>query len=94
MPELLKNQVMEPLNRVFSTHHHFHGVGMLDVEDSDMERILRMVQSPNLIWIPWYRCLFSSLPCWIPMKYLKYLEVGGSALETLWQYQSQGNPPM
>jgi hypothetical protein len=94
IPELLRNQVIEPLNRVFSTRHHFHGVGLLDIEDGDMEHILRTVQSPNIIWIRWYRCPFSSLPCWIPMKYLKYLEVGGSALETLWQDQSQAKPPM
>lgn len=67
----------------------FLGVDLLDVEDGDMERILGMVRSPNVKWVRWYKCPYSSLPSWIPMKKLTFLEVSGSALETLWQGPSQ-----
>lgn len=59
------------------------------VEDGDMERILTRVQLPNVIWIRWYKCPYSSLPTWIPTQNLTYLEVGGSLLQTLWKAQSQ-----
>lgn len=84
-----KRSMTQLLTRLLNTRHRFLGVGLLDVEDGDMERILTRVQSPNVIWIRWYKCPFSSLPTWIPMQNLTYLEVGGRLLQTLWQGQSQ-----
>lgn len=59
------------------------------VEDGLLERILGRVHSPNLIWLRWYNCPYSSLPSWIPMKNLRVLEVQGNELETLWQGELQ-----
>ena len=57
---------------------------LLDTEGGLVERILRRVRSPNLIWLRWQECQLTSLPLWIPMKNLSILEVIRSELETLW----------
>lgn len=66
-----------------------NGVDLIDVEDGHMERVLRRVQSPNLKWLRWHKCPYSSLPSWIPMKNLTFMEVWGRRLKTLWQDESQ-----
>lgn len=58
-------------------------------EEGYLEDILRRVQSPDLIWLRWYGCDYSSLPDWIPMKDLRVSEVEGSKLEILWPHQSK-----
>jgi hypothetical protein len=72
----------------------FEGIQMrklqlVDTEGSLLKRILMRVKSPNLIWLCWKKCPYSSLPPWISMKNLKVLEVSGDTLETLWQHESQ-----
>jgi len=62
---------------------------LVATEDGYLERILRRVRSPNLIWLRWYKCPYSCLPSWIPMENLKVLEVAGEKLKILWKRQSQ-----
>eukprot|EP00253_Pinus_taeda_P012479 PITA_12479 len=63
---------------------------LVDTEGSLLERILKSAKSPNLIWLRWNKCPYSSLPRdLIPMKKLKFLRVSGDKLETLWQQESQ-----
>eukprot|EP00253_Pinus_taeda_P007680 PITA_07680 len=62
---------------------------LLDIEDGLLERILRRVHAPNLIWLRWEKCPCSSLPSWILMENLRVLEVHGNELETLWQSENQ-----
>ena len=60
----------------------------LDILHSEgfiMERILKTVKSPNILWIRWKGCPHSSFPSWIPMNNLNILHVFGSVLNTLWQ---------
>lgn len=64
---------------------------LVDSVSSLLERIMRGVKSPNLIWLRWRDCPYSSLPSWIPLKNLRVLQVSGSILETLWQQESQVN---
>jgi hypothetical protein len=64
---------------------------LVDTEGSLLERILMRVKSPNLIWLCWKECPYSSLPPWILMKNLRVLQVSGYTLETLWQHESQVN---
>eukprot|EP00253_Pinus_taeda_P012245 PITA_12245 len=56
---------------------------LVDTEGSLLERILKSAKSPNLIWLCWNKCPYSSLPPLIPMKKLKFLRVSGDKLETL-----------
>lgn len=51
--------------------------------------ILRRVQSPNVIWLHWYECPYSSLPSQLPMENLRVLAVVASVLKILWSQQSQ-----
>eukprot|EP00253_Pinus_taeda_P001215 PITA_01215 len=58
---------------------------ILDIEESGhLERFLRKVHFPNLIWLRWVKCCSSSLPSWIPLKNLR-----GNKLETVWESESQ-----
>lgn len=73
---------------------HYSGVRrtmlqFLETEDALLERILRRAQSPNLVWLSWSKCPYSSLPSWIPTENLRVLQVAGSELKTLWQGQLQ-----
>ena len=58
---------------------------LVDTEGILLERILSRVKSPDLIWVCWKECPYSSLPDWIPMKKLRVLRVSGRTLKTLWQ---------
>ena len=62
---------------------------LVDTEGSLLERIMKRVKSPALIWLRWKDCPCSSLPSWIPMKSIRVLELLGGALQTLWQQESQ-----
>ena len=60
----------------------------LDILHSEgfiMERILKTLKSPNILWIRWKGYPNSSFPSWIPMNNLNILHVFGSVLNTLWQ---------
>jgi hypothetical protein len=83
-------------NRLYNTRYHFLGIGamnlqLLETEGHLLERILRRVHSPNLIWLSWRDCPYTYLPSWIPMKNLRVLKVEGRVLKTLWQGKSQVN---
>lgn len=60
---------------------------LLSAEGNLVESIVRVGQSPQLIWLCWLNCPFSSLPSWIPTKKLRVLKISedDSGLETLWQ---------
>lgn len=45
--------------------------------------------SPQLVWLCWHSCPFTSLPPWIPLNKLRVLEIKGSGLETLWPDDGQ-----
>jgi hypothetical protein len=45
--------------------------------------------SPQLVWLCWYSCPFTSLPSWIPLNKLTVLEIEGIKLETLWPDEHQ-----
>ena len=62
---------------------------LVDTEGSLLERIMKRVKSPALIWLRWKDCPYSSLPSWIPMKSLRVLELFGGAIQTLWKQESQ-----
>jgi hypothetical protein len=84
---------------VLSEYHdddEFEGIRMgrlqlVDTEGPLLECIMKRVKAPNLIWLRWKECPYSSLPSWISMKNLRILQVSGSRLETLWQHESQVN---
>ena len=62
---------------------------LVDTEGILLERILSRARSPDLIWLCWKECPYSSLPDWnISMKKLTVLRVSGRTLETLWQPNS------
>ena len=62
---------------------------ILHAEGVVVERILRRVELPDIIWLSWNDCPFSSLPSWIPVKNLRFLRVSGSELITLWESESE-----
>eukprot|EP00253_Pinus_taeda_P008855 PITA_08855 len=73
---------------------HSRSCGILNLEfvateDRCLERILEKARSPNLRWLRWLNCPYSSLPPWIPMEKLRVLDVAGFKLETLWQEESE-----
>lgn len=39
---------------------------ILDTQYFVLERILKRVELPNILWISWVECPYSSLPSWIP----------------------------
>nr|ADE77602.1 unknown [Picea sitchensis] len=45
--------------------------------------------SPQLVWLCWHSCPFTSLPSWIPLNKLRVLEIKGIELETLWPDEHQ-----
>lgn len=62
---------------------------LLEAEGDFVESILTWLRCPNLIWLSWNKCPFSSLPPSLPVRDLRVLEVNGSELQELWQPQSQ-----
>jgi Leucine-rich repeat (LRR) protein len=62
---------------------------LLQTEGHLLERILRRVHSPDLVWLSWRDCPYSNLPSWIPVNNLRVLKVEGKVLKTLWQDRSQ-----
>jgi hypothetical protein len=62
---------------------------LLRAEGNRVESIYMVAQSPQLVWLCWYSCSFSSLPSWISLKNLRVLYIQGENLETLWQHESQ-----
>eukprot|EP00253_Pinus_taeda_P005956 PITA_05956 len=54
-----------------------------------VDKVFRDRQLPQLIWLRWSNCPYSSLPCKFPMKNLRVLCVKGSKLNRLWQNESQ-----
>ena len=63
----------------------FRRMRILDTENALLERILRRVELPDVIWLRWEKCPHSSLPSWVPLKNLRFLQVSKSMLNTLWQ---------
>jgi len=45
--------------------------------------------SPQLVWLCWHSCPFTSLPPWIPLNKLRVLEIKSIKLETLWPDEHQ-----
>jgi Leucine-rich repeat (LRR) protein len=62
---------------------------LLNTEGDLVDSILTKVQHPNLIWLRWNNCPYSSLPSSISMKKLRVLQVRGEKLKTLWENESQ-----
>lgn len=62
---------------------------LLEAEGDFVESILTWLRCPNLIWLSWNKCPFSSLPPSLPVRDLRVLEVNGSELQELWKPQSQ-----
>jgi hypothetical protein len=64
---------------------------LLSAEGSCVENILSVRQSPQLIWLCWFHCPYSSIPSWIPKKKLRVLKINEDdlGLETLWQDESE-----
>ena len=75
--------------RILDTEHDVLERIFGTVESPHMERISRRMEIPEILWLRWRKCPYSSLPSWISMKNLRILEVSGSILETLWQHESQ-----
>jgi hypothetical protein len=84
-----KNIEMRHLSSFKSLETRLKNLGLVATEGGYLDDILRRVQSPNLIWLRWYGCTYSSLPSSIPMKNLRVLEVQGTILNRLWPHQSQ-----
>jgi Leucine-rich repeat (LRR) protein len=90
--EVFGSCAMKLRNRLHNTPYRGIGIRKLQLlatEGGMLEQILRRVQSPNLIWLRWYKCPYSSLPSWIPMKNLRVLEVRGNKLQHLWHAEHQ-----
>jgi Leucine-rich repeat (LRR) protein len=64
---------------------------LLSGEGNCVESILKVRQSPQLIWLCLFNCPYSSLPSWIRKKNLRVLKMSEDdlGLETLWQDESQ-----
>jgi hypothetical protein len=54
-----------------------------------VQSVLSVAHLPQLIWLSWKNCPYTSLPSWIPLKNLRVLYIEGRNLETLWQHESQ-----
>jgi len=54
-----------------------------------LDEVFRVGQSPELIWLCWSNCPYSSLPSIIPMKNLTVLCLKGSKLTTPWKHNSE-----
>lgn len=54
-----------------------------------VDKIFRVGQSPQLIWLHWSNCPYSSLPSNMPMENLRVLCIKGSKLNTPWEHISQ-----
>jgi hypothetical protein len=54
-----------------------------------LDEVFRVGQSPQLRWLHWSNCPYSSLPSKISMKNLRVLCIKGSKLNTLWQHESE-----
>ena len=54
-----------------------------------VESILNVAQPPELIWLHWINCPYSSLPSWILMKNLRVLQIKGKEFETIWADECQ-----
>jgi len=95
---LFGNCVIKLCNMLRNTQYPSHGTGicmrnlqLLDTANVLVECILTKVQSPNLIWLRWKDCPYSSLPSSISTKNLRVLRVQGRKLKTLWKNESQVN---
>eukprot|EP00253_Pinus_taeda_P034021 PITA_34021 len=62
---------------------------ILDTEGTVLESILGTVELSGILWLRWKKYPYSSLPSWISVKNLRYLEVWGSELNTLWKSESE-----
>jgi len=79
-------------------NHDYGAFGMmslklLDTEEGNLERIMKWVKRPDLIWLRWRNCphsSLSSLSSCISMNNLRVLQVSGSLLQTLWE---ENQPP-
>eukprot|EP00253_Pinus_taeda_P029472 PITA_29472 len=87
---LLRTNSEIPLNKISSEPAiKMRTLQLLESEGEFVEGIIRRVRSPNLVWLRWTNCPYSSLPTWIPMDHLKVLEVSGPKLKKLWLHDSQ-----
>jgi Leucine-rich repeat (LRR) protein len=82
--QLFRHRVMKLCNNTSYRGFGTRKLQLLHTEGDLTERILRRARSPNLIWLRWYKCPYSSLPSWIPLKNLRVLELQGNKLESLW----------
>jgi len=67
----------------------FWRLQILQIEGSLLERILRKVKLPNLLWLSWRKCPHSSLPSWVPVKNLRVLQVFHGEINTLWHREGE-----
>ena len=54
-----------------------------------LEHIWEKVEVPNILWLSWINCPYSSLPSWIELQNVKFLQVYGSELKTLWERENE-----
>eukprot|EP00253_Pinus_taeda_P012754 PITA_12754 len=63
---------------------------LVRAEGYSVERFFRVGRFPELIYLRWENCPYSSLPSWISLKNLRVLYVQKmSHLETLWKHESE-----
>eukprot|EP00253_Pinus_taeda_P005227 PITA_05227 len=72
----------------------FRNLKILDTENDLLECILRKVELTNLLWLTWRECPHSTLPSWVGVKNLKYLDVSDSKLNTLWEGEGELQEPL
>eukprot|EP00253_Pinus_taeda_P014484 PITA_14484 len=62
---------------------------LLRADGCFVERLFRVGQLTQLIYLRWENFPISSLPSTIPIKNLRVLHIEGENLETLWQHESE-----
>eukprot|EP00253_Pinus_taeda_P029137 PITA_29137 len=62
---------------------------LLEAEGDCVQSILNVAQTPELIWLSWINCPYSSLPSWILLKNLRVLQIKGTEFETIWADERQ-----
>ena len=54
-----------------------------------LEHIWEKVEVPKILWLGWINCPYSSLPSWIQLQNVKFLQVYGSELKTSWERENE-----
>ena len=80
------NEYNDVLGRISMRRLH-----ILDTEGNVLERIWERVELPKILWLRWINCPYPSLTSCIPeeiLKSLRFLQVSGDVLNTLWEKES------